>query len=88
MVDLLFAEATPETAKRTADPTWDLVHDRPDDDPVKQRVVKGHEALARLSAESAPPAEELTPSLFTRRQAARARSGCCSWAAARSCWSR
>ena len=58
VVDLLFAEATVETAKRTADQTWDLVHDRPDDDPVKQRVVKGHEALAKLSAESAPPAEE------------------------------
>ena len=58
VVELLFAEATPETARRVADQTWDLVHDRPDDEPVKQRVVKGHEVLARLSAESAPPAEE------------------------------
>ena len=58
VVELLFREATPETAKRTADQTWDLVHDRPDEDPVKQRVVKGHEVLARLSAESVPPADE------------------------------
>jgi hypothetical protein len=58
VVELLFREATPDKARRTADQTWDLVHDRPDDDPVKQRVVKGHEALAKLSNESAPPAEE------------------------------
>lgn len=58
VVDLLFREATPETARRTADQTWDLVHDRPDEDPVKQRVVKGHEVLARLSAESVPPPDE------------------------------
>ena len=31
------------------DRTWDMVHDRPDDDPVKQRVVECHEALARLT---------------------------------------
>jgi hypothetical protein len=58
VVELLFSEATPETARRVANQTWDLVHDRPDDEPVKQRVVKGHEELARLSAESPPPAEE------------------------------
>ncbi len=58
VVELLFAEATPETAKRTADQTWDLVHDRPDDNPVKRRVVEGHERLARLSQESGLPAEE------------------------------
>ena len=34
-----------------ADQTWDLVHDRSDADPVKQRVVEGHEALAKLSQE-------------------------------------
>lgn len=49
VVDLLCGEATPETAKRVADKTWDLVHDRPDSDPVKRRVVECHEALARLS---------------------------------------
>lgn len=48
VVDLLCREATPETAKRVADRTWDLVHDRPEDDPVRQRVVECHEALARL----------------------------------------
>ena len=51
VVELLLGEATPQTARRVADQTWDLVHDRPDDDPVKQRVVEGHEALARLAAE-------------------------------------
>ena len=48
VVDLLCREATSETAKRVADKTWDLVHDRPDTDVVKQRVVECHEALARL----------------------------------------
>ena len=33
-----------------ADKTWDLVHDRADENPVKRRVVECHEALARLSA--------------------------------------
>jgi hypothetical protein len=40
LVELLCAQATP----------WDLVHDRPDDDPVKRRVSECHEALARLAA--------------------------------------
>ena len=48
VVELLCREATPETAKRVADKTWDIVHERPDSDPVKQRVVEGHEALARM----------------------------------------
>ena len=48
VVDLLCREATPETAKRVADKTWDLVHDRAEADPVKRRVVECHEALARL----------------------------------------
>ncbi|HEY1274435.1 MAG TPA: hypothetical protein VGF25_05975 [Thermoleophilaceae bacterium] len=50
LVDLLCAQATSETAREVADKTWDLVHDRPEDDPVKRRVVECHEALARLSA--------------------------------------
>lgn len=50
VVELLCREATPETARDVADKTWDLVHDRPDGDPVKRRVVECHEALARLSA--------------------------------------
>ena len=51
LVEKLFGQATPDTARRVADQTWDLVHDRPDSDPVKRRVVEGHEALARLAAE-------------------------------------
>jgi hypothetical protein len=50
LVDLLCAKATPETASEVADQTWDLVHDRTDDDTVKRRVSECHEALARLSA--------------------------------------
>jgi len=50
VVDLLCSQATPETARSVADQTWDLVHDRPDGEPVKQRVVECHEQLARLSA--------------------------------------
>ena len=52
LVDLLCAQATPDTARQVADRTWDLVHDRADDDPVKKRVSECHEALARLSARS------------------------------------
>ena len=50
LIDMLCAQATAETARDVADKTWDLVHDRTDDDPVKRRVVECHEALARLSA--------------------------------------
>ena len=50
LIDRLCAQATPQTARDVADKTWDLVHARPDDDPVKRRVVECHEALARLSA--------------------------------------
>jgi hypothetical protein len=50
LVDMLCAQATPDTARDVADKTWDLVHDRADDDPVKRRVIECHEALARLSA--------------------------------------
>jgi hypothetical protein len=49
LVDRLCESATPENAREIADRTWDLVHDRPDDDPVKQRVVECHEALARIT---------------------------------------
>jgi hypothetical protein len=48
LVERLFALATPDTAPEIADRTWGLVHDRPDEDAVKQRVVTGHEDLARL----------------------------------------
>jgi hypothetical protein len=50
LVELLCDQATAETARQVADQTWDLVHDRADDDPVKLRVVECHEQLARLSA--------------------------------------
>ena len=50
LIDMLCAQATADTARDVADKTWDLVHDRPDEDPVKRRVVECHEALARLSA--------------------------------------
>lgn len=49
LVDRLWETATPETAREIADRTWDLVHDRPDNDPVKRRVVECHEALARMT---------------------------------------
>lgn len=50
LVRMMCSKATPETAGEAAERTWDLVHDRPDGDPVKQAVVEAHEALARLSA--------------------------------------
>jgi hypothetical protein len=49
LVNRLWESATPETAREVADRTWDLVHDRSDDDPVKHRVVECHEALARMT---------------------------------------
>jgi hypothetical protein len=49
LVDRLWESATPETAREIADRTWDLVHDRADDDAVKRRVVECHEALARMT---------------------------------------
>jgi hypothetical protein len=49
LVNRLWESATPENAREIADRTWDLVHDRPDSDPVKRRVVECHEALARLT---------------------------------------
>ena len=49
LVNRLWESATPENAREIADRTWDLVHDRGDDDPVKQRVVECHEALARMT---------------------------------------
>jgi hypothetical protein len=49
LVNRLWETATPENAREIADRTWDLVHDRPDNDPVKMRVVECHEALARMT---------------------------------------
>jgi hypothetical protein len=49
LVERLYDAATAETAREVADRTWDLVHDRPDSDPVKKRVVEIHEALAKIT---------------------------------------
>jgi hypothetical protein len=49
LVDRLWESATPENAREIADRTWDLVHDRSEDDAVRRRVVECHEALARIS---------------------------------------
>ena len=49
LVDRLWESATPENAREIADRTWDLVHDRADNDPVKLHVVECHEALARMT---------------------------------------
>jgi hypothetical protein len=50
VVDRLCSEATRETAREIADKTWDIVYDRPESNPVRQRVVKCHDQLAKLSA--------------------------------------
>lgn len=49
LVERLWQSATPENAREIADRTWDLVHDRDDQDPVKRRVVECHQALARMA---------------------------------------
>jgi hypothetical protein len=48
LVDEMRNRATPESAEQVADAMWGLVHARPDDDPVKQRVTRHHEDLAKL----------------------------------------
>jgi len=49
LVDALGGQAKPETAKAIAEKTWDLVHDRPDEDAVKKHVTEWHERLAKLT---------------------------------------
>lgn len=49
LVDEMRNRATPESAEYAADAMWGVVHNRPDDDPVKQRVTAHHEELARMS---------------------------------------
>jgi hypothetical protein len=49
LINRLMESANAENAREIADRTWDLVHDREDSDPVKQRVVECHEALARMT---------------------------------------
>ena len=48
LVDEMHRRATPETAERAADAMWTLVHHRPEDDAVRLRVERHHEALARM----------------------------------------
>jgi hypothetical protein len=54
LVDALCGQATPEAAKGIAEKTWDMVHDRPDDDPVKRHVTEWHERLAKMSTSGLP----------------------------------
>jgi len=49
LVERLWQSANTDNAREIADRTWDMVHDRPDSDPVKRRVVEIHEALARMT---------------------------------------
>jgi hypothetical protein len=49
LVDEMRGRATPETAEQVADAMWGIVHARPDNDPVKQRVTQHHEDLAKLT---------------------------------------
>lgn len=49
LVDEMRSRATPETAEAAADAMWNLVHDRPDEDAVRQRVTQHHEQLARMT---------------------------------------
>lgn len=53
LVEKLAEDATPVNASEIAERTWDLVHDREDGDPVKQRVIELHSELIKMSA---PPA--------------------------------
>lgn len=48
LVDRLCDEATRASAREVADRTWELVHDRRDDDTVKRRVIDCHERLTKL----------------------------------------
>ena len=54
LIDEMAKRATPETAEMAADGMWGLVHDRPDGDPVKERVTKHHEVLARMGHRGIP----------------------------------
>jgi hypothetical protein len=48
LVEKLASDADPMNASEIAERTWDLVHDRQDGDPVKQRVVELHSELVKL----------------------------------------
>ena len=48
LVDEMRHRASPEKAEQAADAMWTLVHNRPEDDPVRRRVTQHHEDLARM----------------------------------------
>jgi hypothetical protein len=48
LVDEMAGRATPERAEQVADAMWAIVHARPDGDPVKRRVTRHHDTLARM----------------------------------------
>jgi hypothetical protein len=56
VVEMLSGKAKPENTRDLADLSWSMVEDRPDDDPVRQRVVRLHENLAELERNRQPPA--------------------------------
>ena len=64
LVDEMRRRATPETAEQVADAMWGIVHARPEDDPVKLRVTRHHEELAKMGHRLREPAAR------TRRSAA------------------
>src|SRR4051812_11316047 len=47
-VEEMRRRAPPEPAEQVADAMWGIVHARRDDDPVKLRVTRHHEDLAKL----------------------------------------
>jgi hypothetical protein len=53
LVERVCRDATAATSREVAERTWDLVHDRADDDPVKRRVIACHAELAKLLHEGA-----------------------------------
>ena len=55
LVEKLASDATAQNASEVAERTWDLVHDRPDDDPVKARVMELHSELIKLGPPTLEP---------------------------------
>ena len=49
LVDALATRPRPRPRRRIAEQTWDIVHDRPDEDVVKKHVTEWHERLAKMS---------------------------------------
>ncbi len=49
LVDLLCDRATPDNAREVAERTWDMVHDRPEGERVKDHVTHRHQELAKMA---------------------------------------